>query len=212
MNKESVYIIGGGESLKTFDWAKLQNKDVIAVNKAVLNWPLSKYFITMDYTFLKKIKNRLSDISKCTKIFIANFTFDFMKEENGQIKDSRYNLVYDLKEFDVIIKSRERGYFGTEFNTFSNGQNSAYCALQLAIILGYKNIYLVGLDFQFKETTHYHDGYNHNEKVFRTKLDEYYNYFKTGIKFLKTNYPDINIYNCSSSSRLSKDLEYREVL
>jgi len=36
---QTVYLIGGGPSLKGFDWNRLRNKKSIAINKAIKFWP-----------------------------------------------------------------------------------------------------------------------------------------------------------------------------
>ena len=50
-----VFIVGGGTRLSGFDFNKLKNKNVIAVNKSICYVPNANYFITMDYTFLRKV-------------------------------------------------------------------------------------------------------------------------------------------------------------
>ena len=207
--KDSVYIIAGGDSLTNFDFNKLENKDVIAVNKAILSYPKAKYFITMDFTALKKM-NFKNIISDSIKIFIANFTFDYIKEIDGQIIDTRFGLVYKLEDFDMIIKSHYKESFGLDFKHFANGQNSAYCAVQLAISLGYKNIYLLGLDLVCDTKTHYHSGYGQDIEKFKKSLNEYHKYFYFSILELQEK-SDINIYSCSKISRLNDILKYKEI-
>ena len=205
--KKDCYIIGGGPSLQGFDFSKLNGKDTIVVNKAVLNYPQAKYFITMDFTFLDKVSFS-SQPCLGTKIFIANFTFDYIKEENGQIVDTRFGLVYELEKFDMIIKSREKMYFGENFFEFANGQNSAFCALQLAIILGYENIYLLGVDLTCENKTHFHGGYGQDVIKFKEKLNEYYRYFHKSLLLLKEE-TNINVYSCSKNSRLNNVIPYK---
>ena len=58
-----AFIVGGGSSLKKFDFTKLANKNTIVVNKAIVDVPNPKHFITMDYTFLKKIRDDVQYIT-----------------------------------------------------------------------------------------------------------------------------------------------------
>ncbi len=206
MMKE-IYIIAGGTSLKGFDFSKLKNKDVIVVNKAILDAPFAKYFITMDYTFIdKKLKEKkfVFEQSKANKIFIVNLCPEYMIEERGTIIDTRTNYVYDLNQFDMIIKSRFSKGVGFDFNKFSHGSNSGFCGLQLAICLGYKKIHLLGYDLQSSQSqTHYHQGYGQNITKFNEKLEQYLSNFKCALKILKFRHPDIEIYNYSPKSLLS---------
>jgi len=209
VNNKSVYIIGGGNSLKGFDFEKLRNEDTISVNKSASYVPNLDYFITMDFTALKKIQ----DLKKCkaTKIFIANFTEPYIEEKDGKIQDTRFGLIYKLEDFDVVIKSRDKEYFGLTFNDFRHGCNSGYCALQLAIILGYKEINLLGIDLIAGEGTHFFEGYGEGIKSFNKKLDIYYSYFTQGILAFYDKHLNVNIYNCSKNSRLDEILEYKEI-
>lgn len=208
--RNNVYIIGGGMSLENFDFSKVSDKNVIAVNKSIFSVPNAKFFITMDYTFLNKIKTSYNEFMehKATKVFIANFSKEYLVEKNGTIKDIRMNLLYDLKDFDVIIKSRNEDGIGFEMNDFRSGGNSAYCALQLAVCEGYKNIYLLGIDLMCGNKTHFHGGYNQDKYVFIKNLDNYYKNFVIGLEHIKQNRPNINIYNCSEISRLKDLLPY----
>ncbi len=205
--KDEVFIIAGGTSLKGFDFSKLKNKDVIAINKAILDIPSAKYFVTMDYTFIdKKLKEKKSvfEQSKASKIFIANLCPKYMIEERGTIIDTRTNYVYDLNQFDMIIKSRFSTGVGYDFNKFAHGSNSGFCGLQLAICLGYKKINLLGYDLQSSQSqTHYHQGYNQNIKKFNEKLEQYLSNFKCALKILKFRHPEIEIYNYSPNSKLN---------
>ena len=203
---KEVYIIGGGHSLATFNFNKLKNKTTIAVNKSASYIPDLDYFITMDFTALKKIKPIQN--SKATKIFVANFDRPYLKEQNGQIKDTRFNLIYTLEDFDIIIKSRRESGIGFKWNDFRNGINSGFCALQLAILLGYKQIYLLGIDLNVSKETHFHGGYGEPKEKFKKKIDEYYTYFACALALLPN---DIKVYNCSKNSRLSYILPYKEI-
>jgi len=207
--KEEVYIIGGGYSLTDFDFDKLEDEDTIAINKSMTYIPNLNYFITMDFTALHKI-NSIQNLN-ATKVFIANFTVPYLKEIDGRIVDTRFNLVYKLEEFDMIIKSYNIEGFGVQWNKFSHGMNSGYCALQLAILLGYKTINLLGIDLISDKGTHFHGGYGQTKEKFDIKLEQYYNYFYKSLLSLKELYSDINIYSCSDISRLNTILPYKKI-
>jgi len=211
--KDSVFIVGGGPSLKNFDFNFLKGKDVIAVNKAVFDVPDPKYFITVDYTFINKVTREKLKTINCKKVFVVDTAYDFIKKINGVYVDTRCNLKYtDLDIFDRIIEAKNQDGFGYSFDKFSTGINSGYCALQLAIILGYKNIYLLGFDFRsISKKTHYHEGYGQNWKVFNKTLDLYLNKFRAGLEQLKVD-GKINVYSCSKISKLNRILEYSNIV
>ena len=202
MNK--VAIIVGGTSFNDIDKKKVEEgfDDIIVVNKSLLDFPNAKYFVTMDYTFLTKIEKEVIDQFTGTKVFIANLYYQYMVDENGIITDTRTNLIYDLSGFDMIIKSNCQTPFSMTFKDFSNGNNSGYSAIQLAISLRYDDIYLFGFDLNCTNKTHYHSGYSQDIKEFEDKLDEYYKLFHQSISELQT----IHLHSCSNISRLNKIL------
>ena len=207
MNRE-IFICGGGYSLQGFDFNKLKNKTTIAVNKSHSYVPNLDYFITIDFTALRKIK---PVNPSATKIFIANFSVPSLKEINGRIVDTRWNLVYDLKNFDLVVKSRKAEGIGLTFKDFRTGNNSGYCALQFAVAMGFNPIYLLGIDLTVSNKTHFHSGYGESPEKFILKLNNYYRAFKMGLSALKQLRPDIKVYNCSPISKLNAILEYKSL-
>ena len=205
------FVVGGGSSLTGFDFPKLSNVDTIVINKSIFDVPNPNYFITADYTFLKKINLKFFERIETTKIFIADFHFPYLREKNAQIVDTRFNLIYDLRVFNLIIKARREKGVGFTFNDFRTGSNSGYCALQLAIIFGYTRILLLGMDMNKSEETHYHGGYGESAESFNRKLDVYYVNFRIGLKQLKDSGKDIKVISCSPTSRLNGIIEYKDV-
>lgn len=207
-----VYIVGGGSSLTGFDFKTLINKCTIAVNKSVFNVPNRNYFVTVDYTFLSKIRRESFDAISTTKFFIADFGYPFMKEVNGVVVDSRYNMQYDIHGFDALVKAKGQEGIGYTFADFRTGTNSGFCALQLAVILGFKKIHLLGIDLNHQGNTHYHGGYGEHPKIFNSKLDAYFNYFKIGLEKLKQERPGIKVVSCSKDSRLNEIIPYVDLV
>lgn len=208
-NRDEILIVGGGYSLQNFDFNKLKDKTTIAVNKSASYIPNLDYFITMDFTALKKIKSIKNILA--TKIFVANLSVPYLQEVDGRIVDTRFNLVYKLEDFDIVIKSRNKETFAWQWKNFSHGANSGYCALQLAILLGYKNIYLLGIDLISGKETHFHNGYGESKEGFNKKLEQYYNYFYNSLIILKETITDVNIVSCSPVSKLNNILRYEEL-
>lgn len=209
-----AFIIGGGTSLINFDFDRLKDKDVIAINSAILNVPFAKYFITVDYTFLYKIDLKKFSKFKAHKYFVADLHFPFMTDIDGEIRDLRLRHPYDLSLFDTVIKAHSHKGIGYNFDDFRTGLNSGFCGMQLAIALGYRKIYLLGMDFAITgDKTHYHDQYKLlRNKAFARKLEKklivYRRHFTDAIKQLKLERPDIEIISCSESSPLNGYVRY----
>lgn len=207
---KEIFIVGGGPSLKDYDFKQLRGKETIAVNKAVFDLEKPTYFITMDYTFIQRYGRWMLQQSRknLTNIFVANLEKLHLKDD-GTMVDLRINLVYNLSFFHITIKSYYAQRMGLKFEDFRHGECSGYCALQFAIIMGYSPIYLLGIDLTCRGVTHYHGGYGEDWKKFNHKLKRYYEYFKFGLKDIKKKQPDIEIYSCSKTSRLNHIVPYK---
>jgi len=213
-NKKEIYIVGGGWSLRNKNLKWLANKTTICINKSIFYVPYPDYFITMDFTFLNKIKKlkKYLDSLSTDKIFVVNFHVPYLKEENGQIKDIRgHGIIYNLKDFNIIIKSYNVNGIGFKWKDFCNGANSGYCGLQLAILLGFNKIHLLGIDFVIGKQTHFHGGYKESSISFQKKLDIYFEYWKKGLLELKEKRPDIKIISNSEISKLNGIIPYEKL-
>jgi len=218
--KEEVFVIGGGPSIKNLDLSLLKGKDTIAVNKSIFDFPTAKYFVTIDFTFLRKIDIKKFRKTPATKFFIANFAFEHLKYIDGRIVDARPNfknrngigLIYDLPDFDIVVRSKQSSGIGIEFNDFRSGGNSGFCGFQLAVLLGYKKIYLLGIDLNdVCEETHYHGGYGEDAAKFYSKTPMYLDNFISGLKELEHKNPRVDVYSCSNVSKLNGTIEYKNI-
>jgi hypothetical protein len=210
MERRKCFIVGGGPSLEGFDFSILKDVDTIAINQAVFDVPNPNYFVTMDYSFLLKSKD-ISQI-QTNKIFILNKVPKYIQESEGRVVDIRYEYTYDLSKFDMIIKSKNSYGLGGNFGTFVHGNNSGFCALQLALLLGYDDIYLLGIDLvSNRGKTHYHNSYGHCADGFEKTLHEYYAGFKLAAGQLGFLFPRVNVFSCSPISLLNQTFSYTSV-
>ena len=99
----------------------------------------------------------------------------------------------------------------SSFNDFRTGLNSGYCALQLAILLGYEKIYLLGIDLNPTSSTHYHKGYGTKIKRFHALLLDYFKHFKEGLEQIKKDDKGIEVISCSPTSKLNSIIQYQNI-
>ena len=211
-SNNKVFIVGGGPSLQSFDFKTLNGHDIIAVNKSIEFIDKVKYFLTMDYTFLKKTDLTINEINNKSEhsVFILNNEHNYISQINGVFTDTRYNLRYeDLDLFDnIIISSSQTDNitgFGLTLDNFQHGNNSGYCALQLALLLGYDEIYLLGFDLnKVKNQTHFHRGYKQSLSQFDSKLNQYRSNFANSIKLSNAT----NIFTINNNSYLNTYIKY----
>ncbi len=206
---DRVFIVGGGPSLMGMDLSFLNNEDVICVNRSIDLVKNPKYFITMDYSFFTKIGSSVrSIVSKAqSSHFILNKQHSYIQNIGGVYTDTRNNFRYEgLHYFSSVISSYKEtnaiSGFGQNMTEFCHGDNSGYCAIQFAVIAGYKEIYLLGFDLGEpinKHQTHFHSSYpNFSISRFYQKIQTYRRYLIESITKIKK-YKSTRFYTLTPS-------------
>ena len=201
MRKDEIYIIGGGSSLKDFDFSRLDGKNTIAVNMAALDVPNPTYCITADSTIFKKVQEGYFKGVDTTWVLITNPNHCSMKWQDGKFV-SNHGFVYNLFCVNMVIRNADVEGIGFDFKDFKTGYNSGFSGFQLAVLLGYKKIYLLGFDLVTTSQCHYHDRYK-GRKIKKASFDKYYDNFVLALKRIKDE-TDIEVFSCSSISLLNK--------
>lgn len=206
-DKKRLYIIGGGNSVLHCNLNELQDGDIMAVNRAIEYVNNPTYFITMDYTFIRdKVNLKLLEKAKY-KIFVLN-TSAAIAEHKGVYYDARFGMVYQrMNLFNRVYKSKyviapETG-FALKEEDFAHGENSGFSALQTGLLLGYKEIVLIGFDLGITGKTHFHGGYGQNPGAFAKNLTRYIAHYETAFRMLPSIHRE-RIFNASSSSVINK--------
>jgi len=164
---QRCFIVGGGESIKNFDFSNLEHENVIGINKAFKYIQRASINYSMDSTFYEEMKRGDFGVDtqsawksfEGVRVFLTPLEFkdDFGKE----VYLVRRNMDLSLNMTDL-----DNGIYG--------GTNSGTGAITLAIALGSKEIFLLGYDMKAVHQTHFHDGYpNRNIDEFNNKLGEY---------------------------------------
>lgn len=203
-----VFIVGGGPSLFGKNLKQLANKNTIVINKSILHVPFPNYYLTMDYTSLRKIPVKGQPVNK---VFVAKFSS--LEDRGGALYDRRNNLVYtDLySSFDMICIARHDNGFGTTWRDFCCGNHSGHAAIQFALLMGYERIYLLGFDYTtIGDHTHFHNGYGQILEWYNPLLQKYATNLLLALKDLnKFNVPR-EVISCSKISSLNTVLPYVE--
>lgn len=141
---KSCYIIGGGPSLRDYDFSWLANKNTICVNASFLHVPNPSVIYWSDSYFYDRFANRLINYS-CYKV-------------TNKPK----------KLYDNVYVYRNTGIIGLETDPtgLKSGNNSGYAAINLAFHLGAKTIYLLGYDMDnMGHYRHFHKEYIYSNHV-----------------------------------------------
>ena len=209
-----VFIVCGGESINGLDLSLLENENTISVNRSFFKVPNPTFFLSMDNTFYGKIsqeeKNKLIE-TNTHKIFIANFASGELEEKNGVIWDPKNRVEYTLSFYNSIIKANGKNKIGNSIDEFFTGINSGFCAIQLAILMRYEEIYLLGMDLIANKLTHFHGGYGEQVLNFNTKLKKYQDLVIPVIEEYNSRRNNSSkIISCSPISTLNTILEYKD--
>ena len=150
---ERCFIVGGGPSLKGFDWSCLKGERVIAINRAFEDLPDADIVFSMDYRWHTWVTaGRLgSDVLRKYQNFKG-----YKVQLPTTDKQKFASDVVAIKPYPGLRVSPSLRY------GLVPGDNSAIGATNLAICLGCSEIYLLGIDMRGDgkgHQTHYHSGY-----------------------------------------------------
>ena len=120
---QRCFVIGGGASLRDFDFSLLENELTIGVNK-------------------------IYRVFEPTILFFADRTM-YDEIEPLKIKSIKVAVDYTNACFDNVYYVRSAGTkgVGMDIDTLYTGNNSGFGALNLALVLGAEPIYLLGFDY-----------------------------------------------------------------
>lgn len=159
------FIVGGGPSLKDFDFSLLRGHRTIGVNRAFEKFNPTIIF-SMDTRFLNWLYigkySVLKDGAEVTRKF----------KESRAYKVWLCTYVVGLPDEIFIIRTFQNYKAGLRAFTFSmkdgigHGNNSGYGALNLAVCLKANPIYLLGFDMKHESggVTHWHAGHPMRQK------------------------------------------------
>ena len=141
-----AYVIGGGPSLKGFDFSQLRGRPCYAANKSAFFVPWG-FLISTDRDFCLNCVPEIEDFGE--RAFLS-------PPENMH---ERMKLPY-ARNANYLRREKCQKVFDMEDGTLA-GLNSGAAAFAKALFDGYKNIALLGIDM-LPKVGHFHDGYKWN--------------------------------------------------
>jgi len=179
---QDVYIIGGGTSLKHFDWNLLKSKLTIGCNDAFLHGKdICKICIFGDINWFRLFHDKLEQYDG------AVFT------NCGSLYKSKIPWLWAMPR---IAK-------GVSHKALAWNKNTGALAINLALLLGAKRVFLLGFDMKLSK-----DGKAnwHPNNINKPNKDIYSEFIKgcTNLKkALPKEFPGIDIYNVTDDSDLN---------
>lgn len=172
---QRCFIIGNGPSLRILDLEKLENEITFASNGIYALYEKTfwrpTFYCAYDYVFCKNMMSKIEDmkmlVTGCRAAFISVIREALQYKDNEDIN----NLFY------IVIKNKIDEATGLPLfsddcskEIYSSG-SVTYIMLQLAMYMGFQEIYLLGMDTSFS-VERYRDGRieinktaNHNKEI-----------------------------------------------
>jgi hypothetical protein len=181
---KDIFIIGGGASLKGFDWNLLRSELTIGCNgNFILGPEICKICFFGDYKFFRKYVQELSNFA--TKGIVVTNHQKF------------------LKCCPDWLHVFPRTAHGLHTDSLGWNSNTGASAINLALLFGAKKVYLLGFDMKLskEKKNNWHDkGVDRaNAAVFRTFLRN----FVYVCKDWKSKFADREIINITDDSELN---------
>ena len=185
---KNIFILASGPSLADLDLSLLKNKTVMGLNRSILVYPTPYYQCVFDYRLFDLYLDAFKNVRKL-------FTF----------KDRPLGLTMKLLRGEGFSHDLEEGIY--------SGYTISYFALQVAVYMGFKKIFFLGLDLKHEgPNTHFFgqdpQTLNHEQTEF-PKMNKMLNY---GAEILAST--NVKVYNCSPISTLEcfSKISYEEAL
>jgi len=160
---EPCFIIAGGPSLTGFDFERLRGKGrIIAINRAFEFCGFADVLFFMDNKFYKICHDKPERLAKW-RAFEGHKVF-------LNLMGRRYDDCYSVRSLG------RNGLSGSVAKGLYHGNNSGIGALNLALCLRARPIYLLGYDMRFEGgRSHFHDGYGPrpHENVIRSFIRDF---------------------------------------
>jgi hypothetical protein len=178
---ETVYIIGGGPSLKNFNFANLKGHKTIAINKSILFHNDADVLYWTDSRFYTWYKNDIDNFNG------LKFALKPGSQYTSDINILKKGIPHGLEKDPGVL---------------AHGYNSGYAAINLAYHLGASRIVLLGFDMHnTNKDTHFHDGYPASAASNYIYKDKFIPGFKELERCLRIE--GVTVFNASPHSQLN---------
>jgi hypothetical protein len=186
---QKCFIIGGGESLRGFDFSQLSG-NIIVINRAFIDCPQASIFFTEDVRVVERYANLLQ-------------LFRGVKVVHCLDRSYRIQLQAALPSITIIDCNKETCWAKDFGQGLSYNSNSGIGAINLADILGADPIYLLGFDCRsFKDKGNYHDDYQKDWQTGRHQYEDFKRDFKHWVAPHVKHRRIINVINPDKPSAL----------
>ncbi len=221
-NGQTCFIIGNGPSLRAKDLTLLYKNNIptFAFNRIYYmfnktDWRPT-YYVSQDEKMLLGCKEEVDKLPLDNKFIPIQLKFYY----DIEIKNANY--------FNMQTKEKVNEAFSEDISKYVVNSNTvAYTAAQLAVYMGFKKIYLIGVDHNFSVVQndkgeiikddsvkdYFAEEYNHDKKdLYIPNLDESTRTFITMKKYCDEH--EIEVYNATRGGKLEvfPRVDFNEVM
>ena len=145
---QRCFIIGNGPSLTAIDLDSLKEEYTFAANRIFYIFEKTQwrptYFCAQDMDVIRDSAEKFSIVEECVKhLFLIS---DCMHTVPISIRKSEKTLFFCPK----YVKAHKKRLFSSDISHFiSGGGTVTYSAIQIAVYMGFKEIYLIGVDHSY---------------------------------------------------------------
>lgn len=174
-----AFLIGGGPSLRGFDFELLRRRTTVAVNDAALHLPWATALFSLDQTWVSKREREIRAFAG--EKFLA----------------PPESLVGRIDGVTYLRRCHDPG-LSTDPSSICLGGNSGYGALNLAYLKRAKRIVLLGFDLSTENGRNWHVGYQWNTSPRCHHFDGWARHFAEAAVILKRE--GVEVVNASADS------------
>ncbi len=141
---ERCFIVGNGPSLTVDDLNRLRGEYTFGVNKVYLCFAKTKwrptYFVIQDKKMILQCKDELAN---------ADLPVKFMPDYLRETLDSSIGRTYYYPYVTRLYDGTAAEFSLSPDKQMFEGGTVAYCCLQLALYMGFSQVYLLGVDMNY---------------------------------------------------------------
>ncbi|MFD4703697.1 6-hydroxymethylpterin diphosphokinase MptE-like protein [Gottfriedia sp. NPDC058432] len=196
---ERCFIVGTGPSLTIEDLEKLHNENTYSMNSICLafnetNWRPTYYGI-QDIGIYNQFEKEIESLEVECK-----FISDFIVKQK-KVSDDSFIYPHNILSHDFPHKKYYSKFSGNAFAVVYDGYSITYSMIQIAVYMGFKEIYLIGVDCNYPSNLNHHfREYQGVDSTFLTAGERMVVAYKEAKMFADKN--NIKIYNATRGGML----------
>lgn len=198
---ERCFIVATGPSLTIADLEKLKNEVTFGMNSICLafaetDWRPTYYGI-QDGSVYRKLEEHINQLAVEGK-FVSDVT---LKQVKSSVSEDVYIFPLHLLNHNLIHRKYHTKFSDDVFEVVYDGYSITYSLIQIAVYMGFKEIYLLGADCHYSPNMNHHfREYNHIDPSFSSAGEKMISAYKVAKNYAEGN--NIKIMNATRGGML----------